>query len=136
MLHEFSSILDIDRSKQITVLIFLLAVAGLTGIYFAIQNIEPVELSIQSIEDSMEGRLVRITGTIDKIKKSTSGNSYWTVSDGSSITVPILDSKFKKLVPKRGDIVEIVGLVTKYKDELEVMPREIIIKQSDYSGET
>jgi len=116
-----------DRSKQITLLILLLAIAGLVVIHFAVMNIKPKELEIGDIQDSMTGRLVKITGEISNIRKSKSGNSYWTVDDGSNITVPILDSKFKKLTPERGDIVEVVGLVTKYKEELEVMPKEIRI---------
>ncbi len=116
-----------DRSKQITLLILLLAIVGLVIIYFAVMNIKPKELEIGDIQDSMTGRLVKITGEISNIKKNKSGNSYWTVDDGSSITVPILDNKFKKLTPERGDIVEIIGLVTKYKEELEVMPKEIRI---------
>jgi len=117
--------INLDRSKQITFLILLLAVFGLAGIYFAVKNIKPIELEIGAIEDSMEGKIVKIAGRIDYIKKTSSGNMYWTVSDGSNITVPILDSKFKKLSAKRGVNVQIVGLVTKYKGELEVMPKEI-----------
>lgn len=120
--------INLDKSKQITLLISFLAIVGLAGIYIAVKNIKPIELSIESIEDSMTGRLVKISGNIDNIRKSKSGNSYWTVDDGSNITVPILDSKFKKLTPKRGDFVEVIGLVTKYNEELEVMPKEIYTK--------
>jgi len=111
--------------EQITLLILVLAVIGLAGIYFAVGSIEPIELKIESIEESMSGRLVRISGKITNIRKSSSGNSYWTVDDGSTITVPILDNRFKSLALKRGDSVEVMGLVTKYKEELEVMPKEI-----------
>ena len=111
--------------EQITLLILVLAVIGLAGIYFAVGSIEPIELKIESIEESMSGRLVRISGKITNIRKSSSGNSYWTVDDGSTITVPILDNRFKSMILKRGDSVEVMGLVTKYKEELEVMPKEI-----------
>jgi len=117
--------LDIIIDKQITFLVFILAVIGLVGIYFAVMNIKPIELKIESIEDSMNGRLVKISGRIDNIKKSRTGNFYWTVNDGSNITVPILDNKFKSLDVKSGDMIEIVGLVTEYNGELEVMPKEI-----------
>jgi RecJ-like exonuclease len=123
-----------DKPNQITLLVLILAIAGLTGIYFAVTNINPIELKIADIEDSMTGKLVKISGRIDNIRKSSSGNSYWTIKDdnndtdgmgGAGITIPILDKKFKKIVPKRGDFVEIIGLVTKYKEELEVMPKDI-----------
>jgi exonuclease VII large subunit len=123
-----------SESKLITILVLFLAVAGLILTYFAVVSITPIELNIGDIKDSMTGRLVKISGSIDNIRKSSSGNSYWTIKDyrndtdgmgGAGIIVPILDSKFKKIVPKRGDFVEIVGLVTKYKEELEVMPKEI-----------
>jgi len=122
--------LNVDNSKLITILVLFLALAGLAITYFAVSTINPLELNIGSIEDSMTGRLVKITGRIDNIRKSSSGNSYWTVNDDTDetgITVPILDSSFKKLLPQQGDIVEITGLVTKYKEELEVMPKEILV---------
>jgi len=119
--------LALDRSKQITLLILFLAIAGLAGIYFAVKNIKPVELEIGAIEESMEGRLVKISGRIEYIRKSKSGNMYWTVGDGNNITVPILDGKLKKIAAKRGDMVEIVGLVTQYNGEMEVMPKEILL---------
>jgi len=126
---KFLMILDsIEKSKQITLLIFILAVIGLTAIYFAVINIKPIELKIASIEDSMVDRLVKINGTIDYIRKSKTNNFYWTVNDGSNITVPILDNKFKKLSVKKGDSVGIIGLVTKYNGELEVMPKEIYVE--------
>jgi RecJ-like exonuclease len=120
--------IKIDKSNQMMLLILVLAIVGLTGIYFAVGNIKPIELRIEDIEDSMAGRLVKISGRIGNIRKSKAGNLYWTIDDGSNITVPILDNKFKKLTLKRGDIVEIVGLVTKYKEELEIMPKEIYMK--------
>jgi len=126
---KFLMILDsIEKSKQMTILIFILAVIGLTAIYFAVINIKPVELRIASIEDSMVDRLVKINGTIGNIRKSKTNNFYWTVDDGSNITVPILDNKFKKLSVKKGDSVGIIGLVTMYNGELEVMPKEIYVK--------
>lgn len=122
---------NIDRPKEITLLILVLAAAGLAGIYFAAKNIEPADLKVGEIGDSMKGRLVRVSGVIGYIRKSTSNNMYWTVSDvddGSNITVPILDGKFKKLAAKRGDAVEIVGIVTEYNGELEIMPKEVYLR--------
>jgi exonuclease VII large subunit len=120
--------MKLDKTKHITLLIFILAVIGLTIIYFAVSSINPIELKIEAIEDSMNGRLVKISGTISNIRKSRAGNLYLTVSDGKNITVPILNGKFKNLAAKRGDAVEIIGLVTKYNEELEVMPKEIYLR--------
>ena len=120
--------ISIDSNKQTTLLILFLAIIGLAGIYFAVINITPTELVIGSIEESMMGRIVKISGRIENIRKSRSGNLYWTVGDGSNITVPILDSKLKKITAKRGDGVEIIGLVTEYNGELEIMPKEIDVR--------
>ncbi len=119
---------SIEKPKQMTILIFILAAVGLIAIYFAVINIKPIELKIASIEDSMVDRLVIINGTIDYIRKSKTNNFYWTVDDGANITVPILDKEFKKLSVKQGDSVGIIGLVTLYNGELEVMPKEIYVK--------
>ena len=113
------------KQNKITLLILILAVAGLITIYFSVKSIKPSEVKIESIEDSMTDQLVKINGKIDNIRKSKTGNFYWTVNDGNNITVPILDNKFKKLEFKSGDYVEIIGLVSKYNGELEVMPKEI-----------
>jgi len=120
--------INVDKPKQITLLIFVLSTIGLLGIYFAVINITPVELRIEEIENSMTGKIVKITGIIGNIRKSKSGNMYWTVDDGSNITVPILDNKFKKLSVKRGEAVEILGLVSEYNGELEVMPKDIRVR--------
>jgi len=128
VLTNFHMNLNINEQKQITLFILFLSIIGLVAIYYSVINIKPTELKIESIEDSMIDRIVKISGRIDNIRKSKTGNFYWTVNDGTNITVPILDGKFKKLEVKRGDSVEIVGLVTKYNEELEVMPKEIYIR--------
>jgi RecJ-like exonuclease len=120
--------LNIEKTNQITLLVLVLSIIGLITIYFAVNNIKPLELKIDSIEDSMDGRLVKISGRIDNIRKSKSGNFYWTVNDGSNITIPILDNKFKKIDVRSGDTVEVLGLVTKYNGEWEVMPKEIYVR--------
>ena len=117
--------LGLFNSKYMTLLIFFLAITGLIIIYVSVKNITPLELKIESIENSMVDRIVKIDGKIENIRKSKTGNFYWTVGDGNNITVPILDDKFKKLEVKSGDTVEVIGLVTEYKGELEVMPKEI-----------
>jgi DNA/RNA endonuclease YhcR with UshA esterase domain len=127
--------ININRSVQITILVLALALLGLAGIYFAVINLEPTEMSIAAIEEGMTGKLVKVAGTIDNIRKTSSNNIYWTVSDGSSaagMTVPLLDAKFKKIPAMKGDSVEITGLVSDYKGELEIMPKEInVLQQQD-----
>lgn len=145
--------LYIDKPKQIILLVFLLSIIGLVGIYFAVENIKPLEVKVESIEEPMIGRLVKISGLIGNIRKSKTGNLYWTVADyetvaeddafggdgyaeSKNITVPILDGKLKKLAAgaKRGDFVEIIGLVTEYNGQLEVMPKEISIRAAQKDG--
>ena len=120
--------MEINKPNYITLCVLALSIIGVVSIYFAVNNMKPLELKINSIEGSMNGRLVKISGRIDNIRKSRSGNFYWTVNDGSNITIPILDDKFKKIDVKSGDSVEVLGLVTKYNNELEVMPKEIYLK--------
>jgi DNA/RNA endonuclease YhcR with UshA esterase domain len=117
--------MEIDKSKQLTILIFALATIGLVAIYISVEGIKPTETKIETIESSMIDRLVKISGRIDYIRKSKTGNFYWTVDDGTNITVPILDDKFKNLGVSNGDTVEVIGLVSEYNGEMEVMPKEI-----------
>lgn len=120
----------LGKAMDVTVLLIVLTAAGLACICIASLNITPTEVSIAAIDNEMSGKLVAVTGSIGNIRKSKSGNVYWDVSDdsmteGESITVPLLSSKFKNLVAKRGDAVEIIGLVSEYNGEMEIMPKEI-----------
>jgi len=117
--------MGIGRSEIVTLAIAFLAVSGLLGVYFSARNMEPLDIGIGSISGSMAGKIVRISGVIDKVRKSASNNIYWTVDDGSGITVPLLESKFKNMPVQAGDSVEIVGVVSQYNGEMEVMPKEI-----------
>lgn len=86
--------------------------------------IDPETVPISQIGENLEGRYVKIDGNIT----STSGSTFY-VSDGNNqIKIQIdSDTKIKKPKMKKGDSVEISGIVSQYKESYRILP----IKQSD-----
>jgi DNA/RNA endonuclease YhcR with UshA esterase domain len=112
------------KEKLLIGLILGLSIIGLLTLYFAISLINPIEIKIKDIKEPMTGNLVKITGKIESFKKSKD-NIYLNVSDDTGgITVPLLrglGQRFSNIT--KGGKAEIVGIVTEYKDTLEVLPR-------------
>jgi DNA/RNA endonuclease YhcR with UshA esterase domain len=113
------------KEKFLISLILGLSIIGLLTLYLAISLINPVEIKIKDIKEPMTGNLVKITGKIESFKKSNTGNIYLNVSDDTGeITVPLIGNLGKKFSNiTKGEKVEIVGIITEYKDTLEVLPR-------------
>jgi len=115
------------QEKYLIVLIFILTVAGLSITYYAVSTIDPIEIKISEITESLKGNLVRISGTIKTVKHTTSGNTYLTVDDGGNeITVPLLgklSQQFSNI--KKDQFVNITGIVSEYNGQLEIMPKNI-----------
>jgi len=115
------------QEKYLIVLIFILTVAGLSITYYAVSTLDPKEIKISEITESMKGNLVRITGNVVTVKRSNSGNTYLTVDDESDkITVPLLgklSQQFSNI--KKDQFVSITGIVSEYSGQLEIMPKNI-----------
>jgi len=112
--------------------LIVLFIAGLSLIYYSIFLTESAETQIENLENFPKGSLVQISGEITKIKKSSSGNIYWTVQDATgSITIPLFSStanSYRNI--SKSTLVKISGLVTDYQGNLEIDPKEIEINVS------
>lgn len=99
----------------------VLAALGLLALAFT--SAHPVEkTSVENISASDLGEKVKIAGTV-KNSSSFSGTSFLNVSDGTgeiSVVSFSLGSGFS-----RGEKVSIIGRVTMYEGELEIVADEI-----------
>lgn len=83
-------------------------------------EIDPKLFSISQINHDTEGQLVKITGEIIKL----SGGNIYLKTEDSQIIVQIRKSTgFNKPPVKKGDILEIVGIVYQSNDKFYILPR-------------
>lgn len=83
--------------------------------------IEPEALPIELIDESKEGRYVHISGQV----RETSGDTFYVQSKASSVSVKVIikeSTGINKPKMRKGDSVEISGIVSEYKDEYRILP--------------
>ena len=116
-----------NQEYYIILSLFALVLAGLGFVYYSIELTQSAETHISNLQSFPTGSLVTISGQISKLSKSSSGNIYWTVDDGTGeITVPLLGSmagSYKDI--QKNSFVVVTGLTSEYKNELEVTPKQI-----------
>lgn len=110
--------------------LLVLVAAGLGILYYSVSLTASAETEIQNIGSFPIGSLVTISGQITKVSKSSSGNIYWTVQDGTgSITISLLGKIANDYSSVKKDMqVVISGLVSEYKNSLEITPKTIEVK--------
>lgn len=79
----------------------------------------PMTLPINQINESTEGRYVSVTGTVSE----TSGDTFRVKADEDEVRVIIRDStQIQKPKMRRGDKVEVAGIVSQYHSEYRLLP--------------
>lgn len=118
-----------NEENTIIFSLLILVAVGLSLIYYSVSLTESAETEIGNLENFPQGSLVKITGQILKISKSSSGNIYWTIEDETgSITVPLLGAianDYRSIT--KNTAVTVSGLISEYKGTLEITPKEIEI---------
>jgi len=81
--------------------------------------IVPTETAISSIDEEDEGTYVKTAGIVTE----TSGNTFY-ISDGNSEIKVVINKTtgINKPKMKKGDQVEVTGIVSQYKDEYRILP--------------
>ncbi len=99
---------------------FLLFAVGLLTIYFVSQSVEPVPLLLGQLEENA-GRVVKVEGEVVSI--ASGQHSFIELDDGISRGKIIF---FNREVPSsEGDWLCVVGKVSLYKGEVEVIGEEL-----------
>lgn len=103
---------------------------GIIGLIIFTPTIEVKEVDIKDISRGMIDEEVKITGVITDVAQSHSKTSYFlTINDGEAqIPLIIFESQVGEIQSKNLDIedfenrkVEVVGTVTQYESELELI---------------
>ncbi|NTV30518.1 hypothetical protein HGA91_00870 [candidate division WWE3 bacterium] len=89
---------------------------------YSTEQISLLPINIQEYADEKNiGRLISTTGTVTKL----SGNTFWLKSGkGNEVKIYIKDSTgFKRPMIKKNDSLAVLGILSKYKDEVRILPR-------------
>lgn len=106
------------------------ALIGIIGLILFTPSIEVKEVDIKDITRSMIDEKVSIQGVITDIAQSSSKTNYFlTISDGKAkITLIIFEKQVSEITSRNLDIedfennkVEVVGTITEYKNDLELI---------------
>jgi DNA/RNA endonuclease YhcR with UshA esterase domain len=106
--------------------------AGILMIYIATASVAPEQMPLSQIDFQMIGRQVYTTGYVSYVSKHPAGHIFLTLSDGSSmIEVPLFSGFVSSMKAddvstnfKRGDVLEVEGMVEEYEGQLQIMPRK------------
>jgi len=125
---------DTLRENSLTVVCLLCSFSGLALIYFAVLNIQPMQLRIEEITFELIGHSVATTGYISHRSIHPAGHIFLTLSNGKAkIKVPLFANYVKALNGngfdarrlKKGTRIAVEGLVDEYKGELQIIPRKL-----------
>ncbi len=123
--------------NMLTYICLATSIAGLILIYIAAKNIQATPIPISEITFDMVGHSVRTSGFISYRSDHPNGHIFLTITDGdgSRIQVPLfasfvrsfergntLHAKINEL--RRGTLIEIEGLVSEYRGQLQIVPRK------------
>ena len=106
------------------------ALIGIIGLILFTPSIEVKKVDIKDITRSMIDEKVSIQGVITDIAQSSSKTNYFlTISDGKAkITLIIFEKQVSEITSRNLDIedfennkVEVVGTITEYKNDLELI---------------
>lgn len=106
------------------------ALIGIIGLILFTPSIEIKKVDIKDITRSMIDEKVSIQGVITDIAQSSSKTNYFlTISDGKAkITLIIFEKQVSEITSRNLDIedfennkVEVVGTITEYKNDLELI---------------
>ena len=120
------------NEQQLMRVSFLGSVAGIVAIYIVVLNISIPMTSIGEITGASVGSDVNVTGEVSDVYRHAGGHIFFTLEDGSgSIKVVLWDDVVSEMerrgrdasLIKDGTFLNVVGEVTMYRGELEVIPR-------------
>lgn len=112
--------------SQLMKLCLTMSVIGIIALFFIIQSIEPLELSVPEITQAYVGREVITSGDISSFAVND-GNIFIDLVDVNSTISVIMFKKDADVAYafKKGDKVSIIGKVAIYRNELEIIASSI-----------
>ena len=125
------------KEREIMRICFFGSIAGIVFIYIVVLNMATPGTDIGKITGSFIGQEVNVTGTVSDVYRHTEGHFFFTLDDGSgSIRVVLWDDIIKEMDRRGmepsgirdGTMVNVIGEVSVYRGELEVIPKSPTVK--------
>jgi len=112
--------------KVVMRLSLLCSLTGLAAIYVAAANARPAVTAISSLNNDFIGTKVMVSGRLVDLYEHIDGHLFLKLRDdsGGVISVPVFSRVRSQLEEPMEllDFVQVTGVVTEYKGELEVIP--------------
>jgi DNA/RNA endonuclease YhcR with UshA esterase domain len=112
--------------RNIAKLSLLCSLTGLAAPYFSAANTHPAITAIAKLNDDFTGTKVTISGRAIDLYNHVDGHLFLTLKDdsGGTISVPVFASVRSQMTEpiELLDVIQVTGLVKKYRNELEVVP--------------
>lgn len=117
------------KDKNLLRISILTSIIGLISLFFITSFTQAQTIRISDIDDSYIGKTVSVQGEITSIFNAK-GHYFISLKDGQTIKVVIFSNNADKLNVhslEKGDKIDVLGKVDKYKGELEILPKDIEI---------
>lgn len=115
------------EDKTITGLSFLLAIAGIAGLWAVSTILKPEAVRIADIDASDSGKIVKIDGVLVSVIERD-GNYFLKVSDGAEIRAVIFKGATGRVPASslaNGSAVSLTGQVMLYRGEPEILVQSL-----------
>lgn len=105
----------------------VLVLAGLVGLGAVVVNLQPIEVSIDRINDSMIGAIVRMNATVTSLSESSAGHLFMRLADGNASIAAVMFASEAERAPalRKGDRVVVTGQIVMYRGQLEIILRSV-----------
>jgi len=114
--------------KTLLNFILILSIAGIALLYLSIELNKPVAIDIDEITPEYIGKLVEVVGTVSWVKESN-GNVFFGLKNDGYIKVVVFRNRASALDAysiREGDRLKVIGTVSEYRGEIEIIPKRII----------
>ena len=121
-----------EIKNHLVTISLICSLAGLSLIYIADINLQPVQLKIREITFEMVGRKVTTTGYINYVRTHPEGHLFLTIGyNDDKIEVPLFNGFVSSLEGnglseddfQKGKRIIVEGLVDEYQGQLQIVPR-------------
>ncbi|MCU0629707.1 MAG: hypothetical protein MUF37_00960 [Methanoregulaceae archaeon] len=109
------------QERNAFILLAVVTLAVITG-YIIIESTGKSSFSTRFTSTSADGSLVVLEGTVDRVIVTKNGEGLILDVNGTSVFIPA--SSAKGVTLKRGDSVQLYGVVQTYKGEKEVVVQQ------------
>ena len=112
----------------------LLSVVGIIGMLVIASVTEPIEVSLGEISEEFIGKYVRTSGKVEKLRFHEDGHVFLTLASGNSKLKLVIFANVAKKLPinelEVGREIEVMGRVSEYRGELEIVVENLRLKSS------